>query len=215
MDLFQHHHLTAPSKSVHSGSASGCWGTGMWVSLPASASLSSPSRDKKEIIPLPHGSLHFSALTLWIYGFSYSRCVYLHVQTSPRLWGTAPASLMEVVLPRNSFWVLMSLKSRGQILGSSVPLLCSILALQRGSRTGPKSQLNLFSGTEGRIIRTRLFPLEKWASFCSRDEWAAMKFYNSHNKPIIKVVTEKKTNPKNKTKKPPNQQKTVKALNFQ
>lgn len=147
----------------------------------------------RSILPLSHSK--FTAPLC-------SRCVCLHVQTSLRLRGMAPASLMEAVLPRNSFWVLMSLQSRGQILGSTVPLFCSILALQRGRKTDPKSQLNLFSGTEGRIIKTRLFPLEKWASFCSRHEWAAMKFYNPHNKPIIKIVTKRKKKPE-------------KALNFQ
>lgn len=51
----------------------------------------------------------------------------------------APAPLMEVVLPRNSFWVLMSPKSRGPnswLRGSS--LLCSVLALRGGRRTDPK-----------------------------------------------------------------------------
>lgn len=55
---------------------------------------------------------------------------------------------------------------------------CSILALQRGHKADPRSQLNLFSGAERSIMKTRLFPLEKWVSFCSRNECAVMKFYN-------------------------------------
>lgn len=125
MELFQRNHLTTPSNSVWSNSTRGCCETGMRVSFLASTSLAFVTdsiRNKKEIISLPHDLLHFTTLPLKIYGFSYSRCIYSHVQTSPRLWGMAPVSLMEVVLPRNSFWVLMSLKSRGQILGSTVPL---------------------------------------------------------------------------------------------
>lgn len=66
---------------------------------------------------------------------------------------------------------------------------CSVLALWRGHKADPKSQLNLFSGTERSIMKTGLFPVEKWVSFSSRNECTVMKFYNPHNKPIIEIVT--------------------------
>lgn len=194
MELFQHNPLTTPSNSGHSGLwMLGDWNVGVFPSASASPSNSSRNKEGNNHIATCLAPFYRShTLNLQLLSFQ----IYSHVQTSPRLGGRAPASLVEVVLPRSSFWVLMSLKSRGQILGSTVPLLCSILALQRGCKSDPKSQLNLFSGTGGgRIIKTRQFPLEKWASFCSRDEWAAMKFYNSHNKPVIKIVTKKTPKP--------------------
>lgn len=77
-------------------------------------------------------------------------------------------------------------------------LFCSSLALWRGHKADPRSQLNLFSGAKRSIVKNRLFPLEKRASFCSRNECAVMKFYNPHNKAITDIVT-----------------KHEKALNFQ
>jgi len=38
---------------------------------------------------------------------------------------------------------------------------CSSLALQRGRKADPRSQLNLLSGAERNIVKIRLFPLEK------------------------------------------------------
>lgn len=64
-------------------------------------------------------------------------------------------------------------------------LFCSSLALQRGCKASPRSQLNLFSDTERSTIKTRLFPLEKWVPFCSRNECTVMKFYDSLKKHII------------------------------
>lgn len=142
--------------------ACGCWGTETWVSFPQpQLCWAIPAEIKKEIITLPHASLHFTALALWIYNSSYFH-IYSHVQTSPRL-GRKGSSFPHGSGPSQEFFLGVNVTEmqRPNSWLHLVPLLCSILALQRGCKSDPKSQLNLFSGTGGRIIKTRLFPLEK------------------------------------------------------
>lgn len=196
MELLQCNYLTTSSNSVLSDSTRGCCKTGMRVSLPASASLTFMTdsiRNKKRnnhIAKLLSSFYHSPALQLLLFQMHLFACADKPQTVRSFAHGNGPSQefflgVNVTEIQRTNSWL------------HSCPF-CSSLVLQRGCKADSGSQLNLFSGKERNIIKTRLFPLEKWASFCSRNERAVMKFYNLHNKPIIEIVT-----------------KCEKALNFQ
>lgn len=156
----------------------------------------------RSTLPLSHSEFTTPLISTFI----------LMCRQAPGWEGRAPASLMEVVLPRNSFWVLMSPKCRGQILGSTWFPFSAASWLCRGAVKVIQKASWTFSLAQGEgSSRPGCFHWKKRASFCSRDKWAAMKFYNSHNKPIIKIVTKKRK--KNELpKKPQLNEKTKKSF---